>query len=110
MYLNTGKSKVMANSTSVTMDGKLLEEVSIFKYLGATRSKDVTCTAEIRTWISTATAATAKLKRIWKSNNSFCTEFKLYKLQVVSILLYGCEAWTLLVEVGKRVQALRLRN
>ena len=42
--MNTAKSKVMVNSTnnasvSITMDGKKLEEVSSFKYLGATLTK-----------------------------------------------------------------------
>lgn len=45
MELNTEKSKVMVNSTSsnsvsITMDDEPLEEVSIFKYLGATLSTD----------------------------------------------------------------------
>ena len=35
-----------------------------------------------------------RLDRIWKSNISFQTKFKLYKAMVVSILLYGCKALT----------------
>ena len=36
---------------------------------------------------------------------SFASKFKLYKSLVTSILLYGCEAWTLLADSEKRIQA-----
>ena len=47
----------------------------------------------------------ARLSRVWKSNISFHTRFKLYKSLVVSILLYGCETWTLMAETERRIQA-----
>ena len=76
LEISTAKSKVMVNSArtihaNITMDGEQLEEVADFKYLGATLSKDGTCVAEIRTRIALATAAMAKLTRLWKSNISF---------------------------------------
>ena len=93
MEVSTEKSKVMVNSTTnisanITMNGDPLEEVTSFKYLGATLSKDGTCTAEIRIRINSATAAMARLNRVWKSNIRFHTKFLLYKSLVVSILLY----------------------
>ena len=110
MEISTVKSKVMVNSTnnasvSIIMDGKKLEEVSSFKYLGATLTKDGTCITEICIWIAKATAAKARLTRVWKSNISFQTKFKLYKSLVISILLYGCETWKLLTETKRRIQA-----
>ena len=110
MEISTVKSKVMVNSTnnasvSIIMDGKKLEEVSSFKYLGATLTKDGTCKTEIHIWIVAATAAMARLTRVRKSNISFQTKFKLYKSLVISILLYGCETWTLLAETERRIQA-----
>ena len=110
MEVSTEKSKVMVNSTNtisanITMNGETLEEVSSFKYLGATLYKDGTCTGEIRIRIAQATAAMARLNRIWKSSISFNTKYRLYRSLVVSILLYGCEAWTILAETEKKVQA-----
>ena len=70
--------------------------MTVFKCLGATLSKDGTCRAEIR--IATATTAMARLNRVWKSNISFQTKFQLFRSLLVSILLYGCETWTLLVD------------
>ena len=82
MEISMVKSKVMVNSTnnasvSIIMDGQKLEEVSSFKYLGATMTKDGTCKTEIHIQIAAATAVMARLTRVWKSNISFQTKFKL---------------------------------
>jgi len=110
MEISAEKSKIMVNSTidisaNITMNGEPLEEVDHFKYLGATLSKDGTCNAEIRIRIAQATSAMARLSRVWKSKICFQTKFKLFKSLVVSILLYGCESWTLLADTERRVQA-----
>lgn len=110
MEVSTEKSKVLVNSTTNThaeiyMNGQQLEEVDAFKYLGATLTKDGRSTIEIKTRLAIATSAMAKLSKIWRSREiSFSTKMKLYKSLVLSILLYGCESWTLTAETTKRVQ------
>ncbi|MGL4418375.1 MAG: reverse transcriptase domain-containing protein [Plesiomonas shigelloides] len=111
MEISTDKSKVMTNSTNdrnnkIYVNGQRLEEVNSFKYLGASLSKDGSCTAEIRIRIAAAASAMARLDRIWRSNSiSFTTKYRLYKSLVLSILLYGCEAWTMLAEPERKIQA-----
>ena len=111
MEISAEKSKTMVNSssrdtnTSITMNGVLLEEVNQFKYLGATLSKDGYSTAEIGIRIAQATAAMARLERVWRSKISFPTKYRLFGSLVVSILLYGCESWTLMADTEKKVQA-----
>ena len=73
--------------------------------LEATLSKDGTCAAEVQIRIASATAALTKLNKVWKSNISFPTRYRVYRSLVISILLYGCESWTLLAETEKRIQA-----
>ena len=69
-----------------------------FKYLEATLSNDRTCLAEIQMRIASTTAAMAKLNRFGRCNTiSFASQFKLY-----SLLLYGCETWTLLAASEKK--------
>ena len=82
------------------MNGQKLEEVTIFKYLGTTLCRDGTCSVEVRIRIASAMAAMARLNRIWRCNTliSLASKFKLYKSLVTSILLYGCETWTLLAD------------
>ena len=114
MEISSEKSKVMVSSreetkTSIVMNGKLLEEVSEFKYLGSVLSKDGSSTKEIRTRIAMATAAMTKLQKIWKSDISIQVKVKLYKSLVVSILLYGCETWTLMADTERRIQAFEMK-
>lgn len=111
MEVSSEKSKVLVNGTDDTtsatifMNGQQLEEVANFKYLGATLTKDGRSTTEIKTRLAMATSAMAKLNNIWKSREiSFSTKFKLYRALVLSILLYGCESWTLNAETTRRVQ------
>ena len=93
----------MTNSLYITANicknSQKLEEVTSLKYQGATLYKDGTCSAEVRSSIALATAARARLIRIWRCNTiSFASKFKLYKSLVTSILLNGCETWTLFSE------------
>ena len=89
----------MTNSTDnisadISMNGQKLEEVTSFKYLGATLCKDATCSAKVRIRIAPGLTAMARLNRIWWcSTISFASKFKLYKSLVTSILLYGRETW-----------------
>ena len=114
MEVSTEKSKIMTNSTNnnsadISTNGQKLEEVTSFTYLGATVSEGGPCSAEVRVKIASATAAMARLNRIWRNSTiSFASKFKLYKSLVTSILLYGCETWTMLADAEKkRIQAFR---
>jgi len=67
--VSTDKSKIMTNSTNninagISMNGQKLVEVTSFNYLGATLSKDGTCSAEVRIRIASAMATMARLGRI----------------------------------------------
>ena len=101
MEVSTEKSKIMTNSlnnisANINMNDQKLEDMTSFKYLGATLCKDGTCSAEVYNRI---VSAMARLNRIWRCNTiSFMSKFKLYKSLVTSILLYGCETWTLFAD------------
>ena len=110
MEVSSEKSKVMVNSinsstANITMNGQQLEEVDSFKYLGSTLTKDGRSTTEIKTRIGIAMAAMARLNKIWRSRDiSFPTKLKLFKSLVLSILLYGCESWTMTADTTRRIQ------
>ena len=105
------KNKITTNSrnnisANISMNGQKLEQVTSFKYLKATLCKDGTCSAVGCIRITSAMAAMARINGICRCNTiSFASKFKLYKSLVTSILLYGCETWTLLADSEKRVQA-----
>ena len=51
----------------------------------------------------TSTAAILRLEKIWKSREiELNIKYKLYTSLLLSILLYGCETWNLLIEYKKK--------
>ena len=86
-------------SADISMNSHELEEATSFMYLGATLCKDVTYSAEVRIRIALPMEAMARLNRVWRCNTgSLTSKFRLHKSIVTSILLYGCETWTLLAD------------
>lgn len=116
MEVSTEKSKVMVNSKSasqhppIKMSNICLEEVVSFKYLGSTLTSDGKSLTEIKSRIALATAASSNLSILWKSRKiSFKVKFRMYNALVLSVLLYGCECWTLLAESERRLQAFEMK-
>ena len=115
MEVSAEKSKVMVNSSTnasadITMNGQKLEKVEAFKYLGATLTKDGRSSMEVKIRLATATAAMAKLEKIWRNKSiSLPTKIKLYRSLVLSILLYGCESLTLSADLEKKLQAFEMK-
>ena len=81
----------------VSIEGKQLNAVVNFKYLGCTISNDATIDAEIKARIAKATTAFGRLmKRLWANRSiRLNTKIAVYKAAVITSLLYGCESWTL---------------
>ena len=95
-----GRSKVLVNSTNENLD-----EINYFKRLGSTLGKDGTSTKEIKIriaaqWLCLLCQDLASSGR----DISFQSKFKLYRALNESILLCGCESWTLTAETERRVQ------
>ena len=96
-WVSTEKSKIMTNSTNsisadISMNGQKLEEVTSFKYLGATLCKDGTCSSEICIRIASALAVMGKSNRIWRSSTIIiASKVKLYKSLITAIPRDGCE-------------------
>ena len=93
MEISPEKSKAMTNSVNnigahISMNSQQFEEVTNFKYLGATLCKDGTCSTQICIGIASAMAVMARFNRIWWSNTiSFANKFRFYTSLVTSILL-----------------------
>ena len=87
------------NISTDCVNGQKLEEVTSFKYLGATQCKGGICSSEVHFRIASAMAAMARLNRTGLCNTiSYASKFKFDKSRFTFTLLYGCETWTLLVD------------
>ena len=91
---------------AITIEGKLLNAVDDFKYLGSIVSNDTSMDAEITARIAKATSAFGRLaKRLWTNNGiQLSTKINVYKASVLTSLLYGCETWTLTRKQAKRLE------
>ena len=83
-----------------TSDGAILEVVSEFTYMGSLVSSTE---ADVKRRIGPAWIALNKLNKIWRSNLSKSFKTKLFYATIESVLLYGCETWTLTVDLEKRI-------
>ena len=79
------------------IEGKQLNAVENFKYLGSIISNTASIDKEINARIARATSAYGRLtKRLWTNKGiRLDTKISVYKAAVITSLLYGCETWTL---------------
>ena len=84
----------MAN-IHIFVNGKDLEHVPKFKYLGGLLCEDGRCSKEICVRIGLAKIAFAERRELFTKNIGLSLEKRLVKTLVWSVLLYACEAWTL---------------
>ena len=82
------------NDQPININGNNIEEVDNFIYLGATVSKEGGTDKEIRRRLGHTRVAYNKLHKIWSSSQlSRRTKLKIFKSNVISVLLYGSETW-----------------
>ena len=86
--------------------GEQIKQVTKFKYLGYMITSDGRCTSEIRKRIGMAKDAFQKMKPILTNRNiTIVTKIRVLKTYVWSVLLYGCECWTLNKETERKLEA-----
>ena len=109
LNIHPEKSKVLkVNSPgreAIVIEGKTLEEVESFVYLGSIMDKKGGTEADIKSRIGKARSAFTSLNKIWKDRQiSLRTKLRLYNSNVKAILLYGCETWNTSQTCMKKLQ------
>lgn len=78
----------------VEVNGRGIEDVDRFVYLGVTVFKEGGGIEDIYNRVVKARGVFLKLKKIWSSNSiSRRIKVRLYKILVKLVLMYGCETW-----------------
>ena len=83
-----------------TLDGTFLKLVDKFTYLGSSVSS---IEKDIDTRLTKAWTAIDRLSMIWKSDLTDKMKRSFFQAVVVSILLYGCNIWTLTKRLEKKL-------
>ena len=94
LKLNIQKTKLMASSpiTSWQIDG---ETVADFIFLGSKITGDGDCSHEMKRHLLLGRKVMTNLDSIFKSRDiTLPTKVRLVKTMVFSVVMYGCESWT----------------
>ena len=103
--------KIMASSpiTSWQIDGKIMETVTDFIYLGSKITADSDCSHEIKWRLLLGRQAMTNLDSTLKSRDiTVLTKAHIVKAMVFPVVIYGCERWTIKKAEHWRIDALKL--
>ena len=98
LKLNIQKTKIMASGpiTPWEIDRETVETVSDFIFLGSKITADGDCSHEIKRCLLLGRKVLTNLDSILKSRDiAFPTKVCLVKAMVFSVVVYGCESWTM---------------
>ena len=112
LKLNIQKTKIMASGpiTSWQTDGKTIETVTDIIFLGSKITADGDCIHEIKRCLLVGRKSMTSLDSILKSREiTLPTKVHLVKAVVFSVVMYGCESWTLKKGEHQRIDAFELR-
>ena len=112
LSINANKTKSMSNAVipdlaeGLLVNNEEIEEVREFKYLGSILTQDANSEREILCRITLAGSAFSYLRNVWRNNKySQKLKLKIYNSNVVSVLMYGCETWSITAQLERRLQA-----
>nr|CAH7712303.1 unnamed protein product [Callosobruchus chinensis] len=96
-------------NVDLQLNGKQIERVNKFKYLGSMVDDQWNPELEIRCRIEQARTNFLKLKQFLTNRNlNFKLSYSMVKFFVWSVLLYGAEAWTLKDAAINRIEAFEM--
>ena len=116
LLMNVKKTKTMVFTKSldipkisITIDGKIIEQVSSFAYLGALVTEDGRCEKELVRRIAIAKRNFAsKYNMLTNHDLSLKMKLRLTQCYIWSTLLYGCETWSLTPTLEKKLRSFEM--
>ena len=109
LKLNIQKTKIMASGpiTSWQIDGKTVETVADFIFLGSKTTADGDCSREIKRGLLLWRKVMTNLDSILKSRDiTLPTKVRVVKAMVFPVVMYGCENWTIKKAEHQRIDSL----
>ena len=98
LKLNIQKTTIMASDpiTSQQIDRETMETVTDFIFLGSKVTADDDCNHEIKRHLLLGRKAMTNLDSLLKSRDvTLPAKVCLVKAMVFSVVMYGCESWTI---------------
>ena len=111
LKLNIQKTKIIASGpiTSWELDGKTVEIVSDFIFLGSKITGNGDCSHEIKRCLLLGRKVMTNLDGILKSRDiTLPTKICLVKAMVFPVVMYGCESWAIKKAELQRIDTFEL--
>ena len=111
LKFNIQKTKIMASSPIISwqIDGETVETVTDFILGGSKITAGGNCSREIKRRLILEKAVMTNLDRILKSRDiTLPTKVGLVKATVFSVVMYGCESWTIKKAECQRIDTFEL--
>ena len=111
LKINTQKTKIMVSGpiTSWQIDGETMETVRNFIFGGSKITADGDCSHEIKRHLLLGGKAVINLDSILKSRDiTLLIKVSLVKAMVFSVVIYGCESWTIKKAEQQRIDPFEL--
>ena len=110
LKINSEKTELLRLKTTsneyVQVDEHDIEDEESFVHLGAHISKSGGTEEDIKARLGKARAAYSKLDKIWKNSQfTYKTKIKMFKSNVISVLVYGWECWRMAKTDEKKLDA-----
>ena len=94
----------------VALEGRQIENVYDFIYLGCKSQADGDSMADVRHRMVIAQTAFNELSSLWSDHRlTLSLKFRLYRLAVCSTLTHGCEAWEFTLKVRRTLNGFNCR-
>ena len=111
LKLNIQKTKTMASGPIISwqINGETMETLTDYIFLGSKITADGDCSHEIKRSLLIGRKAITNLDSILKSRDiTLPTKVCLVKAMVFSVVMYGCESWTIKKAENQRIDAFQL--
>ena len=98
LTFNIQKTKIMASRpiNSWQIEGKKVEAVTDFIFLGSKITADSDCSRKIRRCLLLGRKAMTNLDNVLKSRDiTLPAKVHIVKAMVFPVVMYGCESWTI---------------
>lgn len=109
LKVNVAKTKLMrinvSRPCSFEVGGEPIQEVDSFCYLGSYLTKDGGASTDVDSRIQKARQAFGSLNKVWNSSQlTRNLKLRIFRTNVLSVLLYGCETWKVTSTIEARIQ------
>ena len=111
LKLNIEKMKITVSGSTISwqIDGETVETVADFIFWGSKITADSDCSYEIKRRLLLGRKVMTNLDSIFKSGDiTLPTKVRLVRAMVFSVVMYGCESWTIKKAECQRIDAFEL--